>query len=622
MPNATLEMACLFADRKVSSDLTGSLATIAELLKSIDPCLVLLADGDGEVIAVDRAYMVPGAGSGVNLDVAGELAHCMAARLLGEDRNECSFEFPTELGMQLAFAVRLGADAEEAVFGGLAGLSKRNRRRLGSWRATLRACGKLVWTAIRAKRAANEAQMRTKSLLAQQASLEASHVVAANGAILEREERIRQKLASDARMNAVLKTAADGIIVTDHSGVIETFNAAAQAIFGYHAVEVVGKRLATLLPLLDEEADAGPPRDAQNGAGRARDVRREVEGLRKDGTACPLELAISTVCVENQQLFTVIVRDVSERKRAEEELRQLHLLEAQLAQAQKLESIGQLAAGIAHEINTPSQYIGDNTRFLREAFAALRPLLDRCLELRDGAALRADRDGPWQALLSCMEQADLEFLLKEIPVAIDQSLEGIERVTQIVRSMKEFAHPDGEEMQSIDVKAAIKNTVTISRNEWKYVAQVVTEVADDLPPITCRPGELNQILLNLIVNAAHAIEARGAGRTGTPGTITVRTRRDGEWVEIDVEDTGTGIPETIREKVFDPFFTTKKVGRGTGQGLAIARAIVVERHGGTIDFDTEVGRGTTFKIRMPICPKSARNKENAQQKCNLQQGNP
>ena len=157
-------------------------------------------------------------------------------------------------------------------------------------------------------------------------------------------------------------------------------------------------------------------------------------------------------------------------------------------------------------------------------------------------------------------------------------------------------------------KGPSRTRSTISRNEWKYVAEVVTDLADDLPPITGRPGDLNQVLLNLIVNAAHAIEAQAGGRTestgcpGKRGTITVRTHRSGDWVEIDIADTGTGIPETIREKVFDPFFTTKQVGRGTGQGLAIARAIVVQRHGGTIDFDTEVGRGTTFKIRIPISP--------------------
>ncbi len=344
MPNATLEMACLFTDRKAPADLTGSLTSIADLLKSIDPCLVVLADNTGGVIAADDA------GSGIDLDVAGELALCMAARLLGADRSACRFEFPTELGIRLAFAVRLPPDAEEAVFGGLVRPSNRSQRKINILGATLRACGRLAWTAIRAKRVAHEAQMRAKSLLAEQATLEASHVEAANGAILEREERIRQKLASDARMNAVLKTAADGIIVTDDGGVIETFNAAAQAIFGYHAIEVVGKCLATLLPLLDQEAGTSaascpqvpnvsgtlrvplpggtrsvPDTLIADAADRSQDIRREVEGLRKDGTTCPLELAISTACVENRQLFTVIVRDITERKRAEEELRRLHL---------------------------------------------------------------------------------------------------------------------------------------------------------------------------------------------------------------------------------------------------------------------------------------------------------
>jgi len=175
--------------------------------------------------------------------------------------------------------------------------------------------------------------------------------------------------------------------------------------------------------------------------------------------------------------------------------------------------------------------------------------------------------------------------------------------------MKEFSHPDSEDTQSIDVNRAIENTLTISRNEWKYVADAVTDLADDLPPLTCRPGDLNQILLNLIVNAAHAIESRAGSRPGERGAITIRTRRDGDWIEIDVQDTGTGIPEAIREKVFDLFFTTKKVGRGTGQGLAMARTIVVERHGGTIGFDTDVGRGTTFKVRMPIRPQSSCSKE-------------
>ena len=260
MSNATLEMACLFADRKALSDLTGSLTTVSELLKSIDPCLVLLADGNGKIIVADEV------GSGVNLDVAGELALCMATRLLGANRNECSFEFPTELGMSLAFAVRLPLHAEEALFGGLVRLSNRSQHKLDSLRATLRVCGTLAWTAIRAQRAADEAQMRAKTLLAQQTTLEASHVEATNGAILEREERIRQKLASDARMNAVLKTAADGIIVTDERGAIETFNAAAQAIEAEEVFDLGGG---------NEDRDAVGEADG-DGAGNELDRRAQA----------------------------------------------------------------------------------------------------------------------------------------------------------------------------------------------------------------------------------------------------------------------------------------------------------------------------------------------------------
>ena len=219
---------------------------------------------------------------------------------------------------------------------------------------------------------------------------------------------------------------------------------------------------------------------------------------RQTGVSFPVQYVCSPLSDASGKVLGAVVTfsDITERR----------MLEAQLSQAQKLESIGQLAAGIAHEINTPSQYIGDNTRFLRDAFADLRPLLVRCLEL-PGCAVTDDR---WQAIIASIEQADLEFLLKEIPAAIDQSLEGIEQVTHIVRSMKEFSHPGSAEKQSIDVNRAIENALTISRNEWKYVAEVVTDLADDLPLLTCWPGDLNQVLLNLIVNAAHAIEgARG-----------------------------------------------------------------------------------------------------------------
>jgi len=275
-------------------------------------------------------------------------------------------------------------------------------------------------------------------------------------------------------------------------------------------------------------------------------------------------------------------------------------LQCELAQAQKLESVGQLAAGIAHEINTPIQYVGDNTRFLQDAFKYLGEVLD-CLE----HLLEAAKDGEVAASLveqveSAMEQADLGYLTDEIPRAIDESLVGVERVASIVRAMKEFSHPGTDEKTPIDLREAIQTTVTVARNEWKYVAEIVSEFDSELPCVPCLPGELNQVLLNLIVNAAHAI-GDVVGKDGTTkGTITIGTRRMEPWAEIFVRDTGAGIPESARSRIFDPFFTTKQVGRGTGQGLAMARSVVVDKHGGTIEFDTELGKGTEFRIRFPM----------------------
>jgi signal transduction histidine kinase len=279
---------------------------------------------------------------------------------------------------------------------------------------------------------------------------------------------------------------------------------------------------------------------------------------------------------------------------------QRKLMQSQLAQAQKLESIGLLAAGIAHEINTPIQYVGDNMLFLQESFHDLSTLLEHYTALyqmcRNGA--------PTAAILSQIETTvaaiDVAYLTEEIPTAIQQSLEGVERVATIVRAMKEFSHPSTKEKVSVDLNKAIESTITVARNEWKYVAQMVTDLAPDLPLVPCVPGELNQVILNILVNAAHALGDVVSDGAPEKGTITVSTRQGGDGVEIRIADTGPGIPEAIRDKIFDPFFTTKEVGKGTGQGLAIAHTVVVEQHGGQLTFETTEGEGTTFIIRLPL----------------------
>ncbi len=185
-------------------------------------------------------------------------------------------------------------------------------------------------------------------------------------------------------------------------------------------------------------------------------------------------------------------------------------------------------------------------------------------------------------------------------MAIQQSLEGLDHVTHIVRAMKEFSHPGNKEKKTYDINKAIKNTITVTRNEWKYIADMVTDFDSTLPPLSCLPGDFNQVLLNIIMNAAHATADFVGDNPGKKGTIAVSTHNDDQWAEIRIRDTGSGIPEKIRSRIFDPFFTTKEVGRGTGQGLAISRSVVVDKHGGTINIETEMGKGTTFIIRLPI----------------------
>lgn len=280
-------------------------------------------------------------------------------------------------------------------------------------------------------------------------------------------------------------------------------------------------------------------------------------------------------------------------------------LEAQLAQAQKLESIGQLSAGIAHEINTPIQYVGDNTVFLRDSFAEFQRALDALRGLLAHARSGTLNEGALAEAERIVANADLDYLSEEIPKTLEQTLEGVDRVARIVRAMKNFSHPWSEDKVAEDINRLIENTITVARNEWKYVAEVVTDFDTSLPLIPCHIGEFNQVILNLLVNAAHAIGDRIGGTGGTrKGTITVSTRGISGWVEIRVHDTGTGIPENIRAKVFDPFFTTKPLGKGTGQGLAIAHAVIVGKHGGELTLDSEVGVGTTFIIRLPFTARS------------------
>jgi signal transduction histidine kinase len=334
---------------------------------------------------------------------------------------------------------------------------------------------------------------------------------------------------------------------------------------------------------LDDLLGEGPARDTQ-----------EAQHRRKDGAAIDVELRMCRITWDGKPAALLLVHDITERKQAE---RQRDIMEVQLRHSQKLESIGQLAAGIAHEINTPTQYIGNNVRFLQEAFQDLRGLMgeyERQLAAAKGQSLtREARD----EIALAAEQADTGYLLEEIPKAIQQTLEGVERVRTLVGAMKEFSHPGSKEKSPLNLNKAIERTVIVARNEWKYVADLETDYDPTLPLVSCLPSEFNQAILNLIVNAAHAIadvvRAAGSGK----GKIRVQTLNCADWVEIRITD--TGIPEKVRPRIFDPFFTTKEVGKGTGQGLAIVRSVLVDKHQGSIHFETEEGKGTTFIVRLP-----------------------
>jgi len=324
-------------------------------------------------------------------------------------------------------------------------------------------------------------------------------------------------------------------------------------------------------------------------------IAKDIPVKRKDGSVFYADVASSPIVLGDKEYLMGVFRDITERKTSEEEKINL---ERELNQAHKLESIGTLAAGIAHEINTPIQFISDNAEFIAESLAEVFSFIDSSLSLlTPGNNIEDIR----KKIAEEEENIDLNYLKTEIPKAIEQSIEGVVRVTKIVKAMKDFSHiGQGEEQQAADINDAIETTMTISRNEWKYVAEIELNLEENLPLVRCFIGDIKQVILNLIVNAAHSIEDRVKKEEIEKGKITITTSSEAEQVMISIADTGLGIPQKIQGKVFDHFFTTKGVGKGTGQGLSMAYATVVEKHKGEIYFKTKEGEGTTFFIKLPV----------------------
>lgn len=384
----------------------------------------------------------------------------------------------------------------------------------------------------------------------------------------------------------LLSVMATILIQVDEDDCIRRFNGAAERIFGVTAVSVLGRPLAECGLRMDW-GEIIPRIIMTMGDHQPREMR-DIRAQRIDGAEFFLDLHLVTTQGDSgvdHPSVLVLGHDVTQRR--EDELTRVH--------GQKLESIGQLAAGIAHEINTPIQFIGDNLRFITDSF---KDLQRHSGLLRDRLAQGAQ--GIPDEVTDLEAEIDLPFLTEEIPKAVEQSLEGVERVADIVRAMKAFSHPDGDgNIRQVDLNAAIRTTCTVARNEYKYHADLVLELDPGLPTVMGHAGELNQVFLNLLVNAAHAIAERH-GPQSTRGTIRIVTACVGTAVELRLTDDGGGIRPEHHAKIFTHFFTTKAIGKGTGQGLALCHTIVTKKHHGTIRFESEVGRGTTFIITLPL----------------------
>jgi PAS domain S-box-containing protein len=393
------------------------------------------------------------------------------------------------------------------------------------------------------------------------------------------EDRLRQ-------LSIVVEQSPNSILIADRKGRIRYVNPKFVKLTGYAPEEVIGKS-----PSLLKSGHTTPEtyRDLWHTIQQGNEWRGEFCNKKKNGELFWESAVICPILDEANQIahYVAIKEDITERRTLESELRQ----------AQKLEGIGQLAAGIAHEINTPVQFLTDNLTFLGDAWKDILQLLDGYRE-----AVRANRGKLPHALVEQLGQneldCDIDFIHKEVPAALAQGLDGARRVAAIVRAMKEFSHPDSPDKTETDLNQAIRSTITVARNEWKYVAEVTTDLDPMLPPVICYPGEINQVILNLIVNAAHTIHDKTKGKE--KGKIAIATRARGSSVEIAVSDTGMGIPEEIQTRIYEPFFTTKEVGKGTGQGLALAHSVVVKKHLGKIWFETQPGVGTTFYLQIPL----------------------
>ncbi len=382
-------------------------------------------------------------------------------------------------------------------------------------------------------------------------------------------------------LESVLASMRSAIIITDDAGIVTSVGGATCRLTGHDEDALVGQPVRNLL-----RTDSAEVSDCVLGLG---DEPLEAELATADDGAIPVLATASPLEVEagDHAGFVCIATDISERKQ----------LEAELRNAQRLESIGQLAAGVAHEINTPIQYIGDSVRFVGDVIDDLLALHDDYGPLREIGVGADEQRRAVEAITDHEEEIDLEFIQEESTKAVARTLEGIERVSTIVRALKQFAHPGGDKLAPADINQVLETTLVVARNEFKYVAETELNLGE-IPEILCDRGDLGQVFLNLVVNAGHAM-ADNRNEGDPLGKITITTSPLDDGVLVEIADTGGGIPAEIRDRVFEPFFTTKEPGRGTGQGLFLAHNTITKKHKGRLSFEVVDGVGTTFAVWLP-----------------------
>ncbi len=398
-------------------------------------------------------------------------------------------------------------------------------------------------------------------------------------------------------LSQILNTISTGVRMIDRDCIVQRVNKSFCTMTGMTEEELVGSKCYTCF--LDEGCRQSEHCTLYriDAAGEA--IHTEVVKTTKSGRKLRCMLTATPYRDKKGTVVGIVedFQDISERVRVEQEREQM---QTQLLQRSKLESVGQLAAGIAHEINTPIQYIGTNIDFFSESFEDISTVLATFQNLFAQGDEATASSPKIKAIRKALDEADWEFLREEIPTALEQTRDGVNRVSAIVRAMKEFSHPGSKEKAPADLNEIITNTLMVSSNEWKYAAEIETHFGE-LPMVPCLSDEMGQVFLNIIVNAAHAI-ANQQEETGREekGRITITTSTADDFAEIRITDNGGGMKEEVKKRVFDPFFTTKEVGKGTGQGLSIARNVIITKHQGTITVDSEIDHGTTFIIRLPL----------------------